>query len=294
MAPTWQPTSGGTGLTDDELRIGTQRPSMRTNPLLSKGELGKVKKSTFASAGPDHVFGHHQRRDPEGAREVTMMWKEHQPSPGREARPDGKPLPDFKTMNKLAVKSGVTTAKDTPTFRHTNLVTVKKADHTSKAGPSLPSDRNAKHTYGMPSAHRNAEVVRTFGPEEPPMKYLVQGAYQDEWVRSNMAKADGTGKHGYIPPVPTRAAVGHAIGAQKYLRSDHAHEEWKMSKFKTVPSKVTQYFGSGGAGTYEEGASYKASYMGGDSEQQPSSYEPQAEPADVQQSRESPQKFIIM
>lgn len=30
----------------------------------------------------------------------------------------------------------------------------------------------------------------------------------------------------YIPPVPTRAAVGHAIGAQqKYLRHEEAGEE---------------------------------------------------------------------
>ena len=42
--------------------------------------------------------------DPEGAREVTMIWKSHQPSPGSEARPDGKPNLDFKKMNKLAAQ----------------------------------------------------------------------------------------------------------------------------------------------------------------------------------------------
>ena len=37
----------------------------------------------------------------------------------------------------------------------------------------------------------------------------------------------------------SRAAIGHAIGAQqKYLRQESGVEEWKMSKFKTVPSKV--------------------------------------------------------
>ena len=72
------------------------------------------------------------------------------------------------------------------------------------------------------------------------MKHLVQGAYQDDWVRYNMYK-EGTAPPAatYIPPVPTRAAIGHTIGAQQYLRPQHTGEEWKMSKFKKVPPKVS-------------------------------------------------------
>lgn len=51
-------------------------------------------------------------------------------------------------------------------------------------------------------------------------------------------------KRTYVPPVPTRAAIGHAIGAQqKYLRQPAGGEEWKMTKFRTTESKVTQYMG---------------------------------------------------
>lgn len=57
------------------------------------------------------------------------------------------------------------------------------------------------------------------------MKHLVQGAYQDEWVRNNLHKESKTaGTGAYIPPVPTRAAIGHAIGAQRYLRPHHGGE----------------------------------------------------------------------
>lgn len=38
---------------------------------------------------------------------VTMMWKEHNQSPGKDTRPDGRPMLDFKTMNIGAAKRWV-------------------------------------------------------------------------------------------------------------------------------------------------------------------------------------------
>jgi collagen type III alpha len=67
-----------------------------------------------------------------------------------------------------------------------------------------------------------------------------QGAYQDEWIRSNLSKEDKKAGHGaYLPPVPTRAVLGHAIGAQKYLQPHHGGEEWKMKKFTRVGERQT-------------------------------------------------------
>lgn len=73
---------------------------------------------------------------------------------------------------------------------------------------------------------------------------LIQGAFADEWLSKHSAdaeKANAAAAQAYIPPVPTRATIGHAIGAQRYLKKDEAGEEWKMSKFRDVPSKITQY-----------------------------------------------------
>jgi collagen type III alpha len=73
------------------------------------------------------------------------------------------------------------------------------------------------------------------------VKHLVQGAFQEDWVKQNQQKggmAAAAGQSAYIPPVPTRAAIGHTIGAQQYLRPHHTGEEWKMSKFKRVAPKV--------------------------------------------------------
>ena len=65
-------------------------------------------------------------------------------------------------------------------------------------------------------------------PCSPHTSHLAspQGAYQDEWIATNMAKESTTGVPAYVPPVPTRAAIGHAIGAQqKYLRPETGGEE---------------------------------------------------------------------
>ena len=67
----------------------------------------QVKKIVFNHVPEDHVFGYMPTIDPEGAREITMIWKSHTSSPGADARPDGKPNLDFTAMNKLAAKRWV-------------------------------------------------------------------------------------------------------------------------------------------------------------------------------------------
>ncbi|KXZ51614.1 hypothetical protein GPECTOR_12g578 [Gonium pectorale] len=221
---------------------------MDVNPLLQHPELGTVKKTLFNNPPAEKVFGYTPPKDPEGAREVMMLWKGHNPSLSQE---ETKPSPDFKTLNKMAVASGLSTAKEQPPFRREHAeVTLRTATESSAASPrrsTLPTIPPSKvgTTFGMPSAHRSAEIVRTHGPEEPPVKYLVQGAFQDEWVRKNLeAEAAGSGRsRPYIPPQPTKAVLGHSYGASRYMQPPNDEEPWKMSKFKTVSPRVTQYSG---------------------------------------------------
>lgn len=236
----WQPT-GSAGAPDLEVRVGTFRATMEQNPLLARPELGKIKKCLFKEPPPEKVFGYTAPKDPEGAREVTMLWKEHKSTlPATQL----KPTADFKTLNKLAVDSGLTSAKELPNFRKEHMVTLKAPEEKPKKQPALPSSKNPAHTYGMASAHRSAEAVRTFGPSDPPVKYLVQGAYYDEWVGKNLEKEATTSRERpYIPPAPTRAAMGHSFGASRYLQPPAEQELWKMPKFKSVGPKVTAFTG---------------------------------------------------
>eukprot|EP00201_Polytomella_parva_P016262 CAMPEP_0175054542 /NCGR_PEP_ID=MMETSP0052_2-20121109/9563_1 /TAXON_ID=51329 ORGANISM="Polytomella parva, Strain SAG 63-3" /NCGR_SAMPLE_ID=MMETSP0052_2 /ASSEMBLY_ACC=CAM_ASM_000194 /LENGTH=241 /DNA_ID=CAMNT_0016319249 /DNA_START=47 /DNA_END=772 /DNA_ORIENTATION=+ len=230
----WEKDLGSCVPFEGGVRCGAVRQSMETNSLLTKGELGKAKKCQFNNPPSDHTFGYTPTKDPEGARSLTSYWKEHQPSTS------SKPKPDFKAMNKLAVDNGCTTSKQLPGFRQENLILQKTAKSSATKSPNaLPSDKDTTFTYGVPSAYRSAEVIRTHGPAEPPLKYLVQGAYQDDWVNMNMQRDLMASKERpYIPPVPTKAALGHSSGASKYINPPTETEPWKMTKFRNVDSRV--------------------------------------------------------
>ncbi len=141
-------------------------------------------------------------------------------------------------------RSGVTTAKELPYFRKAYPEVLVKTGPRRVASARLPSDRNPRHTYGLPGTHRTVETIKHKGPEEPAMKHLIQGAYQEDWLKTNYGSLGPAERRqaAYVPPVPTRAAIGHAIGAQqKYLQRQEGNEEWKMRKFLSVPARVTQF-----------------------------------------------------
>lgn len=63
------------------MRCGVQRQSMRTNVLIHRAGLSEVNKLTFANPSAEKVFGVPKMADPEGARDVTTLWKSHQANP---------------------------------------------------------------------------------------------------------------------------------------------------------------------------------------------------------------------
>ncbi len=187
----------------------------RDSEMLARQPSPQVKKILFNKPPPDHAFGYQPTPDPEGAREITMVWKD---SKAMNASQSGAHLSmpitghahhartslaadknvnrgkvskslDFTKMNKLATircgvsqflclqaadpavcfdtapnscphsRSGITSAKDLPQFRSAHVVTVKEGPATVKApAPPLPSERDPKHTYGLPASHRTAQV----------------------------------------------------------------------------------------------------------------------------------------
>jgi len=215
--------------------MGTMRSSMKTNVLLAKSELGKPKPSTFADPNDKRIFGAPNIRDPEGARDVTMVWKEHAPNP------DDKPGPDFRKMNRKAATMGLTSATDQHGHRAMNYETIKTGHAVKAKAPKVPSDTNVEHTYGIPSTHVPLEVYRVTG-DPANVRNLIQNSYANDWINANMEKeaaARGSPKtKGGI--CLTRAAEGHAFGAHtKYIVPSDDGEPFKMTKFKGVPSKVS-------------------------------------------------------
>eukprot|EP00882_Tetradesmus_deserticola_P029409 GHRQ01032943.1.p1 GENE.GHRQ01032943.1~~GHRQ01032943.1.p1 ORF type:complete len:211 (+),score=68.48 GHRQ01032943.1:1319-1951(+) len=186
MSSNWQPSGGASASPDGEARCGSQRATMKTNVLISKTELGKVKRTTFNNSSPDTIYGAAMAHDAESARQVISTWQEHVPNP------HAKPGPDFRAMNKAAAASGLVSSNQIRTFREGHPAPLKTGvESVTKAAPRLPSDKDPGFTYGKPAAHRTAEEVRNFGPFEPPVKGLVQGAYSKAWVDMNVARQVG-------------------------------------------------------------------------------------------------------
>eukprot|EP00891_Asterochloris_glomerata_P002893 jgi/Astpho2/2893/Aster-x0546 len=227
----------------EEPWFGKSRASMNTNVLIQHVDSGKIKRTTFATPPEDKVFGASRPQDPEGAREVIGIWKEHRPNPF------AQPGPDFMAMNKKAALSGLTKSHQQHTFRQSHPVSQRvglAASHVS--APKLPSDRQADFTYGKPSTYKSMEEIRVAGLENPVMKHLIQGAYGWQWMQMNDARAQefSRGAH-YIPPRLTRAALGHSThrnavssagsGEHQAPVRRPALETFKLSKF-TDPRKI--------------------------------------------------------
>jgi hypothetical protein len=93
--------------------------------------------------------------------------------------------------------------------------------------------------------------VRNYGPADPPMSALVQGAYHNEWADMNHARVhEFDVRRNYIMPSDTRASLGHQLGASVAQRKSETElrSSWKMSKFTKVQPRVTQYMKSSSSG----------------------------------------------
>eukprot|EP00775_Hariotina_reticulata_P003480 gene3479-3749_t len=230
---------------------------MRSNVLIAKTELGKVKKTTFNNSTADKTYGMQLSSDTEGAREVTSSWKEHEPNP------HAKPGPDYLAMNKAAADGGLVSSSQVKEFRETHPLRLRTGvDKVTKAAPILPSDIDPSFTYGTPASFRSAEDNRNFGPLEPPIKGLVQGQYMNEWTTMNLARKDDFDiRKKYIKPSATAATQGHALGAAltiaktrgtsssnlQHAAAAAAEGWWKMKKFERAEPRVTKYMGKGQA-----------------------------------------------
>ena len=92
--------------------------------------------------------------------------------------------------------------------------------------------------------------MRNYGPADPPIASLVQGAYHQEWADMNHARAQEFDvRRNYIMPSDTRASLGHQLGASAQGKSESGlRSSWKMSKFTKVQPRVTQYMNGSSSG----------------------------------------------
>eukprot|EP00695_Tsukubamonas_globosa_P000368 TRINITY_DN1266_c0_g1_i1.p1 TRINITY_DN1266_c0_g1~~TRINITY_DN1266_c0_g1_i1.p1 ORF type:complete len:235 (-),score=54.70 TRINITY_DN1266_c0_g1_i1:52-684(-) len=193
------------------------------NPVLVEPEVGKTKRSVYDLPSTDFTFGKKLQRDPEGAGEVILTWKEHEPNP------DAVPGRDFVALNRHSAMEKISTAKGITEYRKTHDARLPTG-HDARNGKStvLPSDRNIDHSYG----------IRT--RPSTPVGDLIQSRYQMDWYNQQMEKEEAE-----------RAAIEASKSRDFHTRSTvllqrsrsvspskSKAESFRMKQFENVPPKV--------------------------------------------------------
>jgi hypothetical protein len=189
---------------------------------------------------PGHTFGQKRIRDSENAKDVTMRWHEHNPTP------DSLPGLDFKTMNKLAAVNSVVSCAETSAFRGENRVTLRAGagDASAPGGsnlflkPALPSDTNPEHRYGKSSKVPSREDKK-FGSQDN-VKSIVNGEFANAWCLANekrRTRLNAAAKTQAPTRNTTRAMEFVARAATEKIAPAPKPQPFKMKKFAGVASR---------------------------------------------------------
>ncbi|EFC50447.1 kinesin [Naegleria gruberi] len=187
----------------------------------------KVSENPVDVLGNNHTYGKKVVPDVEGALKVVLSWKENQPH--RDETPDR----DFKKLNVLSLKEKQVSSSQISNFRksHDARITSHKKE---KKADLLPSDVDPSFAYG----HRNVFDQKA--------KDLMEHRFAEEWAKKKEEtdrrfKEDK--KQEMLSSVNTRAKLDimkRSEDAKIKLtpREDDSSNQFKMTKFKNVPSKV--------------------------------------------------------
>jgi hypothetical protein len=189
----------------------------KTNTLLVRRPLGKVKPTTYRLPKASYVYGRAQAFDEESAAQVVGSWKQHR------RNPEALPGRDFVRLNKQAALYGCTTSKGVATFRRSNDIRLRKTQPISAQGAG--GGFNPNSVFGRPS--------------EPSagINDLISNSYQRNWIleqRAMKAASKGRRRNGGFSGTlsHTRASLGHTKTPQP-----GPVKVFKLAQFTNVPSR---------------------------------------------------------
>eukprot|EP00742_Colponemidia_sp_Colp-10_P000966 GILJ01001048.1.p1 GENE.GILJ01001048.1~~GILJ01001048.1.p1 ORF type:complete len:212 (+),score=25.94 GILJ01001048.1:74-709(+) len=194
------------------------------NPLLVKDDVGKPKPATVDLPDQQFVFGKPDKKDAEGAKEVTMSWQVHVPNP------EALPGRDFRALNKMSVSQKCVSAKTTGEFRKDHDARLK-IGNTGPGRSTLPSERHSDFVYGRASS------------SSTPMSLLIGNNFAREWevkqneqyIKTELEKKV-VGK--MPPPRPTKASEGHKSVATTRVNPTETESQFKLKKFQRTSPRV--------------------------------------------------------
>ena len=192
--------------------------------------------SIYNLPGSDFVYGFAHKKDPEGAKEVTMTWVSYQP---KSSPRNVEGATDFQKLNKLIASNGKEALRVMPDLR--DRCTVVSAPHIRV----VPADESK---YFHRSTFLSVPDIR-FGvgcKPSTPMKNVVGNKYgvDGERIQREMRKRRSEEKKhqrslfSQIASRSTIASESHARARDHQSTNENIKEPFKMSKFKNIPSKL--------------------------------------------------------
>jgi hypothetical protein len=193
------------------------------NPLLVKHEVGRAKESSYDLPPNDHAYGHSAAKDQEGARELVHEWRAHKAKKERQSR-----VPDFRRINREAIKEHVHDARQLAVFRQDHAWTLKpnRERKNFDLAAIVPQDPE-KHSFGVkvrPSTPVDSIIKNHFGSE---YETHQRGIYQEFKLQREKAGEK-------IKIRKTKASEGHRFKPPVVVK----HEKFCLSKFKNIKGKM--------------------------------------------------------
>jgi len=188
----------------------------KTNTLLVRPQLGKVKATTYDLPGDEFVYGRSEKVLEAGAAGSVNNWQEH--------RPNAAAIPnrDFVRLNKYAAVNGVTTSKETADFRAVNDIRQPPANLSAPTNAYFPPPDT---TFGKAS------------PASDHFMKLLQNDHQRKWIVSQRNKKAAQLAEAAKPKSTklqhTKASIGHTK-----VPAPEPKKQFKLKQFNAVPSRA--------------------------------------------------------
>ncbi|XP_026177679.1 cilia- and flagella-associated protein 77 [Mastacembelus armatus] len=165
-------------------RLGVVRESMLTNPLHIKAPLGQTRSRGLTVPGPDFTFGISSGSLKDGGvAEVLSSWRVQSRRGG--SAPHPLVVPDFVSLNRNAVKSGLVTSKELSQYR------AQRGAKTQSSAPRRQEDGPSRCPV-VPDI--------TFGVRNrpsSPLADLLSHQYAHRWLDEQLSR-NQTGNHNQL------------------------------------------------------------------------------------------------
>jgi len=194
----------------------------KPNCLLTKDDVGRSKPTTRKLPQDGWVYGKAEKKDDEGVSEITRSWKSH--STSREGAPDR----DFKKLNKLSLRAGVTNARAMGGFRRTTDARVRI--------PKGSKDRMIRTSnefyFGMPSKPSTPihDIIgNTYGERA---EFDIVEGYAYDLAQRKRGKSQIGLRHTRASDLAATAITG------KDKSEEVSRNQFKLSKFQKCGPRI--------------------------------------------------------